>query len=183
MDMNKSIICGRAASDPHFFEGKTEESDRLLLNLMVNRPKSEKADAIPLVIWGKAARAGAEWIQKGKTLLVEGRITTYYDPETKVNHISVTAETVSYGPDGPDGKELRKKRTTSKSAQSDNSVDALAAELAQRVKSKPANDYALLLKKLTTEHGLSVKDATTLVNEYKKRNTTTANTSQPDCPF
>jgi len=194
MNKNKAILAGRVAKDPTFFKGAEDKSDRLLFTLMVNRPKSEKADAVPITAWGASARAGATHIKKGKTLLVEGRISTHFNSETKVNHFQVNAESIEYGPDSIKGKvEQAVSEPT----------DKLAAKLAARAKTPSvslAEKKADLIEKLVDKEGLTFAAAKELAADWEKEQlgkaapkaaattTATAETveapvAEVDCPF
>lgn len=163
MDKNVFIGAGRVAADPHFFPGEEGDStkDRLLFTLMVNRPRSERADAIPIVCWDKHARAGAKYINKGKTLLVEGSISTYYNREKGTNTIQVRAHAIDYGP--------KTNKAQVAAVVDDEPVDTLAAKLAAKAKTttKPAADKKLALIELLVEkHGLSFADAKKTADEH-----------------
>ena len=189
MNKNKAILAGRVAKDPTFYKGAEDKSDRLIFTLMINRPKTEKADAVTIVAWGASARAGATHIKKGKTLLVEGRISTYFDPETKVNHFQVNAESIEYGPDSNKGK-------VTEALSEDTSK--LAAKLAARAKTPSvslAEKKAELIEQLVEGEGLTFAAAKALAADWEKEQLGTPATAPKteavaapveatvDCPF
>lgn len=72
--MNKIILVGRLAQDPEVRytpNGKAVAS----FNLAVNRFfGSEKADFIPIIAWEKLGEACGNNLNKGRRVLVEGRL-------------------------------------------------------------------------------------------------------------
>ena len=167
MNMNKTILGGRVAKDPTFYKGETKKSDRLIFTLMVNRPKSEKADAITIVAWDKSARAGAEHITKGKTLLISGRIATYFDAEKGQNFVQVNAESVEYGP------YTKAQQAARVVGEEDTDTDKLAAKLAARTKETSTTSSPTLIEKkmelienLVEKHNLTFADAKKTADEW-----------------
>lgn len=79
MFYNKSILVGRLTKDP---ESNFTQSGKQVVKftLVVNRPFINKqtnqrdCDFIPITVWGKQAEACANYLSKGRLVLVDGRI-------------------------------------------------------------------------------------------------------------
>ena len=182
MYMNSCNLIGRVGNDPKFFEGKDGDNtkDRLLVTLMINKPKSETADAVTCVLWGATARAGAKYISKGKMLGVEGRISSQYNREKGINYTQVSATMVHYGPDSEKNKNSKEASTQNDTSE----VDALAARLAAKVQKAPSHkDNLVALKELLMEkHNLSEADADAVLADHVKELTRTATATVAAAP-
>lgn len=82
MNYNKAIICGRVTADP---ELRTTPSGQSVTSIRVatNRTWTDKAGAKQesvqfhqVVIWGKTAEVANQFLVKGSTVLIEGRLET-----------------------------------------------------------------------------------------------------------
>ena len=184
MNHNQSTIVGRVARDPKFFEGKESEHDRLLFTLMVNRMGGEQCDAVPVILWSKAARNGAKYISKGKELLVSGPLVTYFDKETETNHFQIRGDIVQYGADS------KKQQVATSKEKGDDEIEQLAAKLAGKKKTNSKRE--VLLNLLIDKHGLSEERAQKLADGYfrkekeEKEKETPPSSSTPsydDIPF
>jgi single-strand DNA-binding protein len=82
MDFNKAIIVGRVTADPQV---RTTPSGQSVVTIGVatNRTWTDKAGAKQeetefhnVVIWGRQAEIAGQYLTKGATVLIEGRIQT-----------------------------------------------------------------------------------------------------------
>lgn len=74
--MNKAVLAGRLTKDVdlrYTTEGKAVSNFTLAINRNFDR---EKADFIPVVVWGKIAENCDKYIGKGSRVAVSGRIQT-----------------------------------------------------------------------------------------------------------
>lgn len=77
---NKTILLGNLTKDPDLSytpSGKAVCKFTLAINSSHKNKAGEKienADFIPVTVWDKQAETVAEWLSKGKSALVEGRI-------------------------------------------------------------------------------------------------------------
>lgn len=74
---NHIILAGRLTKDPDVRVNK--DSSFITFSLAVSRPyKSEISiegtDFVPIVIWGKLAEIGSQYLKKGCPVLVDGRL-------------------------------------------------------------------------------------------------------------
>lgn len=95
---NLWIGCGNVASDPQYTEAVGDKPSRLFFTLACNHRKGDGADFIPIVAFGKIADAGAQYLSKGKHVMIEGRASSYKTSEGGYG-ISFTAHDIGYGPD------------------------------------------------------------------------------------
>ena len=81
--MNKVILMGRLTKDPEYHDGETPFTR---YTLAVDRQKkSDPADFIPCVSFGKKAEFANAYLKKGTKLVISGRIQTgkYNDRDGK----------------------------------------------------------------------------------------------------
>lgn len=72
--MNRVILMGRLTRDPEIHEGETMVAK---YSLAVNRRgRSDEADFINCVAFGKSAEFASNYLKQGTRLLVEGRMQT-----------------------------------------------------------------------------------------------------------
>lgn len=106
MYLNKAIIIGNLTRDP---ELKTIPSGRAVasFSLATNRVwkdkdgnKQEGVDYHNIVVFGKQAENVAQWLKKGSSALVEGRMTTqsWETDGVKKYRTEIIADRVQFGP-------------------------------------------------------------------------------------
>ncbi|GAA0745052.1 single-stranded DNA-binding protein [Clostridium oceanicum] len=76
--MNKVMLIGRLVRDAELKKIEDRELSILTFTLAVNRhyKKEDKADFIPVVIFGKHAEVLSKYMVKGKLVGVEGKLQT-----------------------------------------------------------------------------------------------------------
>lgn len=78
--MNKVMLMGRLTKDPevrYTQTGKAMTSFTLAINRRFARnTEQQQADFIPIVVWDKLAEICGNYLQKGRQVLIEGRIQT-----------------------------------------------------------------------------------------------------------
>ena len=107
MFLNKAIIIGNLTRDP---EQRALPSGAQVTNFSVatNRiwkdkdgNKQESADFHNIVVFGRQAETSAQYLKKGQSVLIEGRIQTrsWEDKETgkKIYRTEIVAERVQFG--------------------------------------------------------------------------------------
>jgi single-stranded DNA-binding protein len=73
MNFNQVTLVGRLVMDPLYSLGETESKNRLYFKLAVNWSK-DGYDVILCICYGKLANIGADYLQKGKEVLVSGNL-------------------------------------------------------------------------------------------------------------
>jgi single-strand DNA-binding protein len=82
MDLNKVIIVGRVTADPQL---KTTPGGQSVTTIGVatnrtwtdkNNAKQEETEFHNVVLWGRQAEVASQYLTKGATVLIEGRIRT-----------------------------------------------------------------------------------------------------------
>ena len=82
MDLNKVIIVGRVTADPQL---RTTPGGQSVTTIGVatnrtwndkNGQKQEEAEFHNVVLWGRTAEVAAQFLVKGATVLIEGRLRT-----------------------------------------------------------------------------------------------------------
>jgi single-strand DNA-binding protein len=104
MYQNTISVVGRLVANPMFTSGKKEDhsDDRSYFRVAVNRPGQDKADFIPVITWGKLARACAEHLKKGKEVAIAGALHTNSTQDESGkwdNRFEIAASSVSFGAD------------------------------------------------------------------------------------
>ncbi|NEZ47198.1 single-stranded DNA-binding protein [Clostridium niameyense] len=77
--MNKVMLIGRLTRDAEIREIKEREISFLKFTLAVSRyydKQNNKTDYIPVIVWGKHAKAIEKYMLKGKLVSVIGKIQT-----------------------------------------------------------------------------------------------------------
>lgn len=110
MNLNKVIIAGRLTRDP---EGKVLPAGTAITNLSIatNRTwtqdgeKREEAEFHNVVVFGRQGETCAQFLHKGDTALVEGRIQTRSWESDGVTRYrtEIVADRVHFGPRGGEG--------------------------------------------------------------------------------
>jgi single-strand DNA-binding protein len=109
MFFNKAIIIGNVTRDPEIKalpSGAKVTSLSLATNRVwkdANGAKKEQTDFHNVVIFGRQAETVAQYIKKGSSLMVEGRIQTrsWDDKDGKKNYrTEIVADRVQFGPKG-----------------------------------------------------------------------------------
>lgn len=107
MNLNLVIIAGRLTSD---IELKSTQSGQSVARMGVatNRrwndrdgKKHEESEFHSIILWGKQAEIAAQFLSKGSTVLVEGRISSrsYRDKEGSEKKVTeIVAEKIEFGP-------------------------------------------------------------------------------------
>jgi single-strand DNA-binding protein len=93
--MNKAIIMGRLTKEPELRYTSTNNTPVCSFTLAVNRSYSKQgeekqADFIPVVAWNKLAEICGKYFQKGRQVVVVGRIQTrtWDDNEGKRHYVT-----------------------------------------------------------------------------------------------
>lgn len=157
MSINLYSGSGRLTADPKFTPGKDgdENKNRAMFTLAIEDvySKEERADFVPVVVWGKLANAVSKHCAKGKFVTVVGKIRTNRvdstEPGGKPNYYwEVSASQVEFGADAKNqkGKEAPKTAETAPAnplnGMSPEQLLALAAALGLSTKTSPVNRTA-----------------------------------------
>lgn len=93
--MNKAILMGRLTKEPELRYTSTNNTPVCSFTLAVNRSYSKQgeerqADFIPVVAWNKLAEICGKYFQKGRQVVVVGRIQTrtWDDNEGKRHYVT-----------------------------------------------------------------------------------------------
>ena len=107
MDLNKVILVGRVTADPQL---RTTPGGQSVTTIGVatnrtwtdkNGAKQEEAEFHNVVLWGRQAEVAAQFLVKGATVLIEGRIRTrsWTDKQGQQRRTTeVMAERMQLGP-------------------------------------------------------------------------------------
>lgn len=117
---NVCVFVGNVAGDPRFEEAKLDEKGRILVasrlffDLAVNG-RTKRGDSwmptvnfVPVLLRGKQAEAGADYIGKGKQLAITGELITRRkdnDDGSYTKTFFVAASSCNYGPDSKSVRE------------------------------------------------------------------------------
>ena len=72
---NKSVLVGNLTNDPECKEVGEKNTARCTFRLAVNNPRNkEEVLYMNIAVWGKSAESCQKYLQKGSSVLVEGRI-------------------------------------------------------------------------------------------------------------
>ncbi len=93
---NKSVLVGNLTKDPECKEVGEKNTPKCSFRMAVNNPRSkDEVLYMNIAVWGKSAESCQKYLQKGSSVLVEGRIQ-----QTKLDNDSywteVVAETVQF---------------------------------------------------------------------------------------
>ena len=93
---NKSVLVGNLTKDPECKEVGEKNTPRCTFSMAVNNTRSKDAVLyMNIAVWGKSAESCQKYLQKGSSVLVEGRIRqTKLENETYWTE--VVAETVQF---------------------------------------------------------------------------------------
>jgi single-stranded DNA-binding protein len=75
MNYQKIIIAGNATKDAKTWEAKSKQVNFTTFSVAVNKGK-DKATFFPVTAFGKTGELAAQYITKGRQVLVEGRVET-----------------------------------------------------------------------------------------------------------
>jgi len=107
MDLNKVFILGRLTADPQV---KTIPSGNQVANFSVatNRVYTDKSGVKQkqteyhnIVVWGRQAEIAGQFLKKGSSVLIEGRLSTrsYADKQNQNHKVTeIIAERIQLGP-------------------------------------------------------------------------------------
>jgi single-strand DNA-binding protein len=72
---NKSVLVGNLTNDPECAEVGEKKTTKCNFRLAVNNPRNkEEVLYMNIAVWGKSAESCHKYLQKGSSVLVEGRI-------------------------------------------------------------------------------------------------------------
>ena len=93
---NKSVLVGNLTKDPECKEVGEKNTPKCSFRMAVNNPRSkDEVLYMNIAVWGKSAESCQKYLQKGSSVLVEGRIRqTKLENETYWTE--VVAETVQF---------------------------------------------------------------------------------------
>lgn len=91
MNYQKLVLIGNATRDAEYKTSKTGDVYYTTFSVAVNDSK-DRATFFPITVFGKQAKAVAEYVKKGREVLVEGRIET-----SENGRMSVVADRVVFG--------------------------------------------------------------------------------------
>ena len=87
---NKSVLVGNLTKDPTCQEVGEKKTSKCSFRLAVNNPRSkDEVLYMNIAVWGKSAESCQKYLQKGSSVLVEGRIR-----QTKLENESYWTEVV-----------------------------------------------------------------------------------------
>ncbi len=106
---NKVILVGRLTRDPELrytTNGKSVTNFDLAVDRTFKREGQPDADFFRVAVWGKQAESCANYLSKGRMVVVDGRIeiNTYEKEGQKKISVDVTANDVRFLPGGGEGK-------------------------------------------------------------------------------
>ena len=106
---NKVILVGRLTRDPELrytTNGKSVTNFDLAVDRTFKREGQPDADFFRVAVWGKQAESCANYLSKGRMVVVDGRIeiNTYEKEGQKRTSVDVTANDVRFLPGGGEGK-------------------------------------------------------------------------------
>ena len=93
MDYQKVILAGRATADAVKRESKSGEVEFTTFDVAVNDGK-EQTTFFPVIVFGKTGEAAAQYVTKGRQVLVDGRIQV-----NDKKYFKVIADRVQFGPE------------------------------------------------------------------------------------
>ena len=100
--MNNVVLMGRLAADPELKatnNGKEVTNFRIAVNKPYQKGKDREADFFDVVAWGKTAAFVCQYFQKGKPIVITGRLQTrQYEASDGSNRkvVEVVAESVDF---------------------------------------------------------------------------------------
>jgi len=113
--MNKVSLLGRLTKDPELSYTPTNNTALCKFSLAVNKKAKEGADFFNIVAWGKTAEFCSKYFQKGKQIVLVGRLETRFweNAEGKKQYATdIVAEEVFFADSKPsDASEPTAKQT------------------------------------------------------------------------
>lgn len=113
-DMNRVTLLGRLGADPvlRITKAGTHVTRLSMATTEQFRPSGAEPDSTPqerttwhkVVVWGKQAKNCAQYLRKGRPILVDGSLRTHSyvdDKEVKRLSVEIHADTVSFVGDAP----------------------------------------------------------------------------------
>lgn len=93
--MNKVIFIGNLVANPEF---KINEQGLKICSfrLAINNGKNYDATFINIKVFKVLAETCQQYLQKGSRVLIEGRLDSYQNSETKITYYSVVANSVQF---------------------------------------------------------------------------------------
>ena len=93
---NKSVLVGNLTKDPECKEVGEKNTPKCSFSMAVNNPRSkDEVLYMNIAVWGKSAENCQKYLQKGSSVLVEGRIRQA-KLENGTYWTEVVAETVQF---------------------------------------------------------------------------------------
>lgn len=137
MDFNKVIIVGRVVANPEMRNTPTGQSVTTL-SVATNRTwtdksggKKEEAEFHNVVLWGRQAEVATQFLTKGATVLIEGRLQTRtWNDKQGVQHrtTEIMAEKMQLGPRFSGGSSDSKSFDSGKSSKKDEDIPTINLE-------------------------------------------------------
>jgi|TARA_Y100000401_G_C8143177_1_gene135849 single-strand DNA-binding protein len=88
---NKSVLVGNLTNNPECAQVGEKNTTKCTFRLAVNNPRSkDEVLYMNIAVWGKSAESCHKYLQKGSSVLVEGRIR-----QAKLNNDSYWTEIVA----------------------------------------------------------------------------------------
>ena len=75
--MNSAVLIGRVGQDPeikYFENGKSRTTFSIAVDRWNAKTKQKESDWFNIQMWDKKGESAAEWIKKGSTVGIEGKI-------------------------------------------------------------------------------------------------------------
>lgn len=137
MDFNKVIIVGRVVVNPEMRNTPTGQSVTTL-SVATNRTwtdktgeKKEEAEFHNVVLWGRQAEVATQFLTKGATVLIEGRLQTRtWNDKQGVQHrtTEIMAEKMQLGPRFSGNSSDSKSFNSNKSLKKDEDIPTINLE-------------------------------------------------------
>lgn len=108
MYLNKALVCGNLTRDPEM-KAMPNGNKVTTFSVATNRiykdaagAKQEQVEYHNIVVFGKQAETSAQYLKKGQSVLIEGRIQTRSWDDKKTNEkkyrTEIVADSVQFGP-------------------------------------------------------------------------------------
>lgn len=114
--MNKVIITGRLGADPELRYtqgGHAVTRFNLAVERNMGKDREKETDWLTVVAWGKRAEFAAEYLSKGRKILVQGNLKTgsYTNKDGfEVKTVEVQAEDIEFCDSRPEGQSQSQNR-------------------------------------------------------------------------
>ena len=102
MDLNSVSLGGRLTAAPELRQTKSGHSV-CDVSIAVNRMKEGETDFVDVTLWGKQAVSLAQYLTKGRHVMIEGRLklnSWETDEGVKRSKLTIVAESVNLTPNG-----------------------------------------------------------------------------------